>query len=247
MNQFINKVGEIHITEQQLFDYMNCPTLFDIRNSSQITIPYQVTQHKLICQVMRYFLTNLQNGVIPTYKELQRKWDSICAENKDIIDANKNISGWQKIVNFVTWAQNNKIAVGDISIPFIIDSKDVVLHGSIDQLLVDPQSHKIELFYPNFTDKEFDKYTIDTRLKYTIDAYAFKTIYKQPIDGIHVYSAKTNQNTYTYRGEEDFLRLKTSIYNIGHAIVNNCFYPRENALCSSCPGKVYCKYWHKEI
>lgn len=242
-----NKAGEIHITEQQLFDYMNCPTLFDIRNNSKITIPYQRTQHKLISQVMRYFLTQLQSGVIPTFKELQRKWNTICSENKDIIDANKNISGWQKIVNFVSWAQTNKIAVGDIGIQYIIDSKDVILHGSIDQLLVDSKDRKIELFYPNFTDKEFDKYTVDTRLKYTIDAYAFKTIYNQPIDGIHIYMAKNNTNTYTYRGEEDFYRLKTTIYNIGHAIADEYFYPRENALCSSCPGKAYCKYWHKEI
>lgn len=243
----INKLGEIHITEQQLFDYMDCPTLYDIRYNSSLNIPYHITQHKLMSQVMRYFFVRIQSGVIPTYKELQRKWDSICLEHKDVIDNNKNVSGWQKIVNLVSYAQGIKAAVGDVSIQYAIDVKDVTLHGTIDQVLIDPSTRKIELFYPNFTDKEFDKYTIDTHLKYTIDALAFKLIYSQPIDGIHIYTAKTNQNCYTYRGEEDFLRLKTTIYNIGHAIVNQSFYPRESTLCSSCPGKVYCKYWHKDM
>lgn len=235
----------VKISEQQFYDYMDCPVLYALRNINKINIPYHKTQHKLITQVMKYFLTRLYNGIIPTFKELQRKWNTICLENKDIIDEKKNISGWQKIVTFATWAQDNKIAVGGVSIPYVINVQNVVMQGNIDQILVDPETKKVELFYPNFTDRECDEYSIQTYLKYTIDAYAFNELYKQPVDGIHIYSAKSNKNYYTYRGEQDFKRLTSSIYNIGNAIAGKYFYPRENIMCSSCPGKIYCRYWYQ--
>ena len=237
----------IVLTEQQLYDYMNCPLLYYLKYRSKINIPEHITMHRHIITVMKYFLNRLHEGTISTLKELQRKWDGICKNEKNGIDRKHNIAGWEKIVKFAQWAQKNQIAVGDVNVPYSINVQNVTLKGNIEQILVNPNTRKIELFFPNFTEKEFTQYSLDTNLKYTIDAYAFRQLFKDSVNGIHIYSAKLDKDYYTYRNDKDFAKLKTTIYNIGNSIQNNYFYGRESVLCESCPGKAYCKYWSMPI
>lgn len=241
------KTDTVVITEQQLYDYMKCPLLFYLKHKTKMDIPEHITLHKHITTVMKYFLTRLNAGTISTLKELQRKWDGICRANQDTIDSKQNIVGWERIVKFAQWAQKNQIVVGDINVPYRINVQNVVLVGTIEQILVDPNTRKTEVFFPNFTDRDFTQYSLDTNLKYTIDAYAFKILFKEPISGVHVYSAKHDRSTYSYRGEKDFAKLKNTIYSIGNCILNDYFYGRESVLCESCPGKAYCKYWSMPI
>jgi len=74
----LQNTDPIVLTEQQLYDYMNCPLLYYLKYRSKINIPEHITMHRHITTVMKYFLCRLHEGTISTLKELQRKWDGIC-------------------------------------------------------------------------------------------------------------------------------------------------------------------------
>lgn len=236
----------VKITEEQLFDYMFCPAMYHIKYKMHIGIQEHITPAKLLNQAKKFFLVNLLNGQVTTLIKLQKKWDAICTANQDIIDSKKNIEGWSKLVNFARWAEEHRIIVADMNATYNINIQNVILTGNVDTILVD-KNKRLELLYVNFGNKEYEQYEIDSRIKYTIDSVATKLLFNAYPKGIKIYYPKVNKEFFTFRTDADYLKLETTIYNIGNAIRHNCFYPRESVMCPTCTAKKYCKYWHVPI
>ena len=234
---------EIIITEEQFFDYTYCPAMYYFKHIRKMNFPKRITISDILNQTATYFFSILLGGRFPTAKEVQRKWDSLCIENKGQLVQSKIVSGWDRMLLFMQWAEKNQIMVGDVHTPYSIDVKNVTLRGNIDQILVNPVLHKVELFYPHFSTKFFNQVKVESGTKYTIDAYAFKTVFNGEISGIHIYDPKRDKAVYTYRTEQDYAKLRTNIYSIGNAIKHGLFYTRESVFCEHCPANKLCKYF----
>ena len=231
----------MRITEQQLFDYIECPAIYHIKYNMKIDIPEEIHLSKLLNSVSNFFYLNLLNGKIPTYNQIKKKWDALCEQYK--LDNKKVITGWGYVLKLIEWCENNKICVADVSSNYMISLGEDQLIGNIETILVTPQK-QIELFYTNFSEKALDPILIDMKLKYGLDALGFYTLYNKMPDIQKILSVKYNEVLLTNRTQPDITRVRDTIQNVINCIKNNLFYPRESAFCKTCPAKQYCKYWH---
>ena len=230
------------LTEQQLFDYIHCPTKYHIKYVMKINLIEKPTMQHHLDTITRYFFLNLLNGKVCTYNDIKKKWDSICEKHN--FDANKCLNGWGLIMKLLQWAERERICIGDVGANYMIPVGTHQLHGTINTILVKP-SKQIELLTTSFSEKNLDKTEIDMKLKYTMDALGFKTLYGVEPTGIKIHSVKYDQDVFTNRTEPDIIRLKDTITNVANSIEQGIYYPRESAFCSTCNAKQYCRYWHK--
>lgn len=231
----------MEITEHQLFDYIYCPTKYHIKYCMGIDLKEEVSLAKLLKQVTNYFFINLNNGTIPSYNQVKKKWDVIAEKNE--LDGQKVLQGWGYLMKFMQWAETNKIIVGDVESAYTIKiDNNILVHGNIETILVTPQ-RKIELLNVVYNTRLPDQIDIDMKLKYTLDYLGFKSIYNKNADIIKVHSVKHNTTFLTTRTEPDITRIEDTIRSVAKSIDNNLFYPRESSFCSTCAAKQYCKYW----
>lgn len=231
------------LNEQDFHQYMMCPTKYHIDKNTKLTVAEEPSMQKLLMQVANYFFLQLLNGKVPTIKQLQTKWDSVCEANQNYIDSKKNINGWSLILKLVRWAEEEQIIIGDVNTPFSLIIDGHQFNGIIPAVLIKPNKQIIILDL-SFSEKMPDKLDIDTKLKYSIYMEGFKSIYGRYPDFINVHSVKYNQDIITMRGPEDYARMRSAIKNICLGIQHNIFYPRETIMCRTCSVREYCKYWH---
>lgn len=231
------------LNEQDFYQYMLCPTKYHIDKNTKLTIGEEPSMQKLLMQVANYFFLQLVNGKIPTIKQLQNKWDSICEANEEYIDSKKNINGWGLILKFIKWAQEERIVIGDVNAPFSIIVNGHQFNGIIPAILVKPNK-EVAILDLSFSEKMPDKLDIDSKLKYSIYMEGFKSLYGQYPNYTLVHSVKHNQTLLTMRSKEDYVRMQSTIKNICKGIEHQVFYPRETVMCRTCSAKEYCKFWH---
>lgn len=232
------------MTEQQFFEYIFCPARYELKYIKKIEVEDKVTMNKLLNTIARYFYLNLLNGKVCSINELKNKWDNVCNANPDFIDSKKNLAGMGLIISLTSWAEKEKIDVRDIDTRYTIITNGIELQGCLSGPLLKTPNNKIEMLVNDFNDKLPDQIEIDMKLKYSLDAYGFKSLYNKDLNGINIHSVKHHKDIKTSRGDMEFRRLITTINSVGKGIENKIFYPRENVLCSSCPAKAYCKYWY---
>lgn len=231
------------ITEEQLFEYIKCPTLYETRFNKKLNVGMKPTLSKSLMELTNSFFLNLSNGKVLTMNEIKRKWDMIC--KKDKINESKCLEGLQAISAFYRWAESKQLRILDIKLPYALQIKgnngNTEITGEIDCVAV-THDNKYELLYIDYGNKQPDQPYLDRRLKYSLDALAFRHLYNEDIY-IHLHYNKTGQEYYTYRNRTDFERLITTIDSIGECIQKELFYPRESVMCSSCSMKQICRAW----
>ena len=236
------------ITEQQLFDYISCPALYDFRHNKNIRIIDPVSMPKLLKKVAKYFYFNLLGGKVPSGNDLKKKWDSICNINPDYIDAKKNLEGLGFIMKLLQWASGEQIIVIDIDSQYNLNLSStstgpIELIGNMGTILALP-GDSYELLVTDFSNKLPDQTLVDMKLKYTLDNYAFKSVYKKPIAGIRIRNVRHAKDYLTTRTDDDYRRLEATVINVSRCIKDNIYYPRESIMCVPCTAKDYCKVWN---
>jgi hypothetical protein len=226
-----------------MFDYIFCPAKYNMKYCLGYSVADPISLPRLLSKVSKYFYFNLLNGKVCSLNDLKSKWDSICKQYPDFLDAKKNLAGYGLIVNLIRWASDEQIIVGDVDENYKLFLDGVEFTGSIDTILI-RKDKKIELLYTHFSDKDPDQFDVETKLKYTLDSAAFLSMHGRPVDGIRIHCTKSCRDYMTYRTDPDYNRLKTTINSVATGIENKIFYPRESPLCASCTGKEYCKYWN---
>lgn len=234
----------MRMTETQMFDYIFCPAKYDIKYNRGIDVADPISMPRLLSRVAKFFYMNLVNGKVCSVNELKNKWDSICKEYPDFVDSKKNVAGWGMIISMMQWASKEQIMVVDVNTFYRLNVGGVEVDGNLDAVLMRPDK-KSELLITSFSDRIPDQIETDMKLKYTLDAAAFKVLTGKQLDGIRVHGVKSDKDIITVRSEPDFKRLDTTIRNVGRAIEANVFYPREQNLCTTCTARQYCKYWYK--
>lgn len=231
------------ITEHQLFDYITCPAYYDMKYNKNIMHNEEPSMQKLLSIVSNHFFSGLLDKRVCSMNELKKKWDSVCEKNKDYINSKRNLDGMNYIVNFGRWASNRQLLLADFDSSYTITVDDIHVHGTLGPVAVLP-GKKCELIVPRFSSREPDQIAIDKQLKYTLDSYAFLQAYNHPISAVKVVHFKNNKEFTTMRSQIDYDRLDSTIRGVAKGIEAGAFYPRESVFCSTCPMKLYCKYWN---
>ena len=232
----------MNIKEEELFNYINCPTFYDLAYNKHIPLKDNLSMQTLLDTVTHYFYSNLINGKVCTMDELKNKWDSICDKNKYYIDSKKNLEGINYIINFARFIVDYKPNIIDFEKYYEVDIDGIILNGNISVINMLP-NRKIELLIHRFSNKAPNQIELDKKLKYTIDSYVLKKLYNCEVAAIKVIHHKNNSEYITTRNNNDYDRLEISIKNIAKCIKDNLYYPRENVFCNTCYYKEYCKYW----
>lgn len=231
------------LTEQQLFDYSYCPVKYFLKYKTKIVVPEEVTINKLLTQVAKYFYTTVANGKVPSLKQMQNKLDAICEANREMINPKKAVEMWGLVYNFYNWACDNKIAVVDTDTRYAIPIGEHIIEGAMNPIALTPNKN-LEILIVNFSNKIPDQLEIDTKLKYTLDTFAFNTANKDmKIDATKIHLVKSNKDIITTRNINDYDRLKSTVNNIAKSIQNELYYPRETFMCTSCNYRNYCRAW----
>ena len=234
------------LSEGQLWSYANCPVQYDMAYNKK-TIPEKPPMFSEYLQpVAAAFFANLMNGKVLSGDELKRRWDSICNKNPSI-DMKRCVDGISKIMLMYRWAESIQLRILDIAIPFALlfhgdDNELFDIRGEIPVIAVN-QSGVPELLVIDWGDKHSNQVRIDMNLKYTLDCYAYYHQSKKNL-GIHLHNVKYSEDLYSYRGKFDYERLQKTVVNIGHSIVHDIYYPRENPLCVNCYVAGACRSWH---
>jgi hypothetical protein len=237
-------VTVLKITEQQLFDYIECPAKYDMKYTKGIDLQEPISLSRLLNKVAKYFYINLLNGKVCSINDLKNKWDSICKANPDYVDPKKNLAGVGMIVNMVNWASRNKITVLDVDTKYTIVIDGDEIEGNMDPILAGPGG-RFELLSTNFSSKVPTKQNVDMRLKHTLDWVGFKAVQNKELSGIRVHSIKTDQDIFSMRGEPDYKRLNSSLRGIFTGIKTGSIYVRESVFCETCNAREYCKFWYR--
>lgn len=231
----------IKITETQLFDWMNCPALFEMKYVKQLPITAKKqTVSTLLGKVSSYFYIQLLNGKVCSLAELKRKWDSIAETHS--LSQKEVLEGMHEIAKFGNWMGHEQPIVLDINTPYTIVIGNVEIQGNL--LPVFKKEDGVELVHTDFSKRIPDQRLVDLKLKYTLDAFVYQELYGKPVNGIRVHSVKNDKDLRTTRMQPDFDRLISTVTGIGKAIEAGAYYTRENLLCGSCPALQYCGFWH---
>lgn len=236
----------IEITEEQLFDYMNCPLRYDARYRLKAVTKNHPSMNTLLNRVANSFLLALMNGVVLPTSQLKKKWDKICEENRDIISQKKCIEGISDLIKMFQWAEDKQLRVSDVQIPYsyLSSDKNIIVSGIVRGAAIPMEKGKYELLELDFSSKYPDQAMLDMRLKTTLDWFACQRIYRNnELAGVHVHHVKSNRDWFTYRGADEKARLDASVLGIVTGVQQKIFYPRESAFCSSCDMKNYCRMW----
>ena len=232
------------LTEKQLYNYMKCPVYYQGAYEYGLIPVEQPSMSSLLSKVAHAFCAQLASQIVPSKHDVEKMWDRVCRKHQDYITEKRVVDGITALMQMYRWAEDKQLMIGSTDIPYKIVFKNddpIELAGKISIVAVTPDK-KMELLVIDFSRKPPDRAVMDMKLKYTMDVYAFKKLMDKDI-GIHIHHVRSAQDFFTYRANDDFLRLESAVTTIGKCIKEKIYFPRENAFCSSCDMRNYCRAW----
>lgn len=230
------------ITEQQLFDYIRCPALYDMKHEKELPIKEQESFQDLLRKAAEYIYFRVSLGEVPTMKEIKRKWDSICEPYAEVLGAKKVMEGMSLLQQLFNWCRENELIVIETKTKYAIYLDGFEINGNIGTVI--SRNGKLELLITSFSNQLPDAILNDLKLKYTIDCYAYEQMYNDSIQAIRIVSVKHNKEFITMRRTTDYERLKASVRAIGKSIEQKLYHVTDSHLCKTCPASSLCKYWY---
>ena len=221
---------------------------YNARYDLKIAQKNHPTFAQLLSRVSNSFLINLMDGRVLSTNMLKTKWDDVCEKHKDVIDMKKCHEGLSLLMKMYLWAESEQLCVSDIHTPFryriMSGSPQISVQGQISEALIPRKDKTCELLVIDFSRTFPDQAALDMKLKYTLDWRVCQTLLSGiKISGIRIHHVKSGNNFYTFRGEEEILRMDSSLRNVANCIQQKMYYPRETAFCTSCDMKLYCRAW----
>lgn len=232
----------ILLTEQHLFDYINCPILFNLKYVKHIPVEEKITIKSLIERTGKSLFTYLYMGRTPTLEMLKKKWDIVCDEYQGTIAKDKLINGMRMLQKMFLWAANQEVRVLEMDAKYTVSLPGIEMSGLSGLIVGD--NNKQELLVMDYSDRESDQLFVDLKLKYSLDAYVFYKVYGKILSGIKVHNVKNDKDFLSIRSKDDYTRVESTIINVAKAVKAGIYYPREIG-CHFCNATNYCKGWSK--
>lgn len=241
----------MQITEQQLFDYINCPAKYQFKHEQGIFLNKNTTIKDILATTASYFYSYvLENKKTPTLKVLSKKLEALYLKHKDDIPEKKYNDALLSLRNFYNWACSEKIAVIDSCMPYSLTYNGINLTGVLSPIAINNSNGNkmLEFLILNFSSRNIDQLSLDSRLKYSIDIFAFNQASNSTrVSGIKYHNVKTGKDMLSMRSQSDFDRLLETLDGVVAGISNKAFYPRESSFCSTCEYKHMCRAWKREV
>ena len=236
----------IQLSEEQVWSYVNCPVQFEMSQRGIISIAPR-TLKSYVNQVTKMFFANLMEGIVLDMQSLKKEWDKVWQQNSDFIDSKKGLQGYAALNSLYRWAESIQLRILDIMVPYALmfqsKNSDIVfeVRGEVPCISVN-KANQPAILVMDYNDKHTDQARVDMNLKYTLEAMALKQQMGRSV-GIHVRNTKHGTDTFSYRSDLDYERLRTTVTAVGFCIMNKIYYPREGPSCSSCNVMGACHSW----
>lgn len=234
-------MGKLTISDQQLYDYIYCPTRYAIIHETDIPTADHITVSSLIRPVINRFLLELMNGNVKSTDWLKNKWDIVCKKYPGYIDNNRLLYGVSLLVNLFQYCRRNETQIIDMDSPFEVFTPHTIVTGKMGAISM--RKNKFELIVFNTNQKQPVQTDVDNDIRYTLNCMAFRAAYSKDLTAIRVVHVKTGTEYTTYRTREDYVSLTGIIDNVAKAIESKLYYPRHNVMCSTCMERNLCKGW----
>lgn len=231
----------LKLTDEALMDYIRCPNYFYFKHISKIPINQTPTFHELVQRVIDAYMSKLMDGKIMTTRQFKKMWDDLVEEYPMVIPEKKILDGFGMINQIDRYCRQNQVIIADINSPYQVNFKNnISLTGKIG--IIRYNKTNLELFITETSQKLPDDFLLNMSMKLTLQMYAVSKTTDCQLDGIHVYHIKTGKELYSRRSSKDFEKLEKIIGDVGFAIRNELYYPREDYTCPQCKFKNYCGY-----
>lgn len=231
----------LQLTDEALMDYIRCPNYFYFKYISKIPVNKIPTFHELVQRVIDAYMFKLMEGKIMTSKQFKKMWDDFAEEYPMIISEKRILDGFGMINQIDRYCRQNQVIIADINSPYQINFKNnISLTGKIG--IIRYNKTNLELFITETSQKLPDDFLLNMSTRLTLQMYAISKTTDCQLDGIHVYHIKTGKELYSRRSAKDFEKLERIVGDIGFAIRNEIYYPREDYTCPQCKFKNYCGY-----
>lgn len=236
----------LEITEDEIWNYMMCPAFFEMTRRKVVSDTSQAFRGH-VNTVIKRFCTNLMNGTVLPVNKLKKLWDTICLNNPDIITQQKCVEGYAAINKMYKWASDIRLRILDVAVPYSTlftgrNGQRITVKGEIPVIAVN-RKNMVEILIFDIGTKRTNQVRTDMNLKYTLHCQAYLKQTGYDI-GIHVRNLKYDEDIFSYRNVADFNRLKRTVADIGFAIDNEIFYPREGLGCLACNVAGACRVWN---
>lgn len=231
----------LKLTDEALMDYIRCPNYFYFKHISKIPVNKTPTFHELVQQVIDAYMAKLMDGKIMTTRQFKKMWDDFAEEYPMIITEKRTLDGFGMINQIDRYCRQNQVIIADINSPYQVNFKNnISLTGKIG--IIRYNKTNLELFITETSQKLPDDFLLNMSMKLTLQMYAVSKTTDCQLDGIHVYHIKSGKELYSRRSAKDFEKLEKIIGDVGFAIRNELYYPREDYTCPQCKFKNYCGY-----
>ena len=232
----------LHLTEDELLDYIKCPNLFYFKYRTKIPSVEKKTLGKLVREVINYYYMKLLDGRAPNIESIKRKWDSLCDADKDALSGRQILEGYGLLKLFDKYCREKKLIVADFSSSYeIVFPGSIIVTGSIGAITL--IGKKLELFVVETGSKHPEQRLLDMSIRNTIKCLAASRTFKgYELNCVNVLHLKSLTENRTYRSSIQYSRLEKAVQSIGRAIKEEIYYPRESFECARCPYKNFCGY-----
>ena len=240
------------LTYEQIMDYYRCPLLYKFKH--ELKLDREQSDKELyndsLQKTIMYFYYQVMNGNVPSYEALSNKWFKMASKNvytiEDIIFRQDNTSvsngnfrsEYVKLIKEFYEREVNKTFT-----PIVVDTDIRVQIGDyhvmdslelVREIKLENNKNIIELVRFNSSIYKPISFLINHDFKLTLQAYAFRKLFKAKEDRLVMYGLKNGYITNTTRNEDEFKRLTAIINNVGNAIEEQKFHPITSRMCKQC-------------
>lgn len=231
------------ISEQQFFDYITCPAMYDMKYNKGMFLNDAPSLKKVLEKAsIAFYNQALNTRRAPSFSFLTQKYESLFKPYIGVIPEKKYNDGLFLLRNFYYWASSNRIVVIDSSAKYTLTYKGNILEGIMNPIAI-KENNQLEFLIMNYSTRKPEQSNIDRRLKYTIDMVAFNESNQEHIIATKMHHVKSNTDYITTRNKLDEDRLYSALENVCKGIENDIYYPRESIMCDQCLYKNVCRGW----
>ena len=260
----------MELTVDELYSYLQCPLKYRFSHIEKLPDKSDYKNSQLfstgIHKVITWFYYQVQNGTMPTVRQLRDKWasyyyeifegDKRTKENflapRTRID-NQRITqllnrGYETIYAFYAENKDDPGIPIAVNYPFRIAFDDNLIIKSEFELIREKVDKKLQTRFIEIVDFKTNGYTKDSTdgfflrhdLRATLMYYAFQQQFKSTPDRFVFDYIGTPHTIMLQRNENEINRLKSVLKGVSNGIKNEDFYPRQSFSCKTCSMREYC-------
>lgn len=244
------------ISISELRSYRKCPLYYQFKYVDGIQEEQSISQEldEKLHRLIYYFYYRIMNKDIPHLESVKRKWNSLWYGNMDPMEYiltpknDRSEAGHKALPMIDNFYKSNCSVPGmplAIEQEFTVRVGDHEVSGILELVreIQDGPRRVIEIIdYKTGTQVPI-QWNVDYDLYLSLQSYAFRTIFGAKEQRTLAHYLRSNRVFVTYRSQDHYERMASTVDQIAKSIYRGLFYPQESYMCNSCYYKNYCTVW----